>query len=218
MTANCPKPLLPVAGRPFLDYPVQSVLDAGFDRILLLAGYQGEQVEDYAAGWRGRGVRIDCIVETEPAGTGGALHHARELLEETFLLLNGDSFFGFNPRDLESIAPGEPWMAKIALRHLADAGRYGAIETDGERITAFREKSAASAGLINAGTYLLNRAVLEAIPPPPSSIERDVFPRLTAQRWVFGRAYHGEFIDIGVPDDFARAQSLFASGMPKPVA
>ena len=210
LTSDTPKPLLAVAGRPFLDILIESSLGQGFDHILLLAGFCGEQIEAYAAGWRNRGADVKCIVEREAAGTAGALHHARDRLDETFILANGDSFFGIDLRALAEAGSGQAWNARLALRAHADAGRYGAIQTSGERITAFREKAASGAGLINAGIYLLHRAILDAVPPPPSSLEQDVFPEQAAQGLVYGKVFEGPFIDIGVPEDLQRAQTLFA--------
>ena len=210
LTANCPKPLLQVAGRPFLDILIESALARQFDRILLLAGFCGDQVETHARGWRSRNCDVSCIIEKEESGTAGALHHVRALLDETFVLMNGDSYFSIDARSLDSIAAEQDWLAKIALRHHPDAGRYGAIETDGNHVTAFNEKSAGGPGLINAGIYLLKRTILDFVPLPPSSIERDVFPLIAPRGLVYGQAFEGTFIDIGVPEDLARAQTLFA--------
>ena len=216
LSARTPKSLLPVAGRPFLDYLITEALRHGFRQILLLTGYLANQVQAYAKRWRDQGVDIRCVVEPEPAGTGGALHMASPFLDEKFLLINGDSLFAINFLDLLTIAPLDPWLVKIALRSLGDAGRYGRVDLDGERVEAFDEKGRAGPGTINGGVYLLNRGILDQLPTAPCSIERDVFPVLAACGLVSGRVYDAPFIDIGIPQDYRRAQTFVPTLLNRP--
>jgi D-glycero-D-manno-heptose 1,7-bisphosphate phosphatase len=220
---DCPKPLLPVAGRPFVEHVLVNLRRFGFDDILLLAGYQASAVEslygpdsDFARGFPGR-VRV--MVESAPLGTAGALAAAAQALGPWFLLLNGDSFFDINYLDLcREVAFGDGTaVGRIALRRVSDASRYGLVDLAGERVAAFREKPATPMpGLINAGAYWLSRSVLGRIERSPSSLEQDVFPHLARQGVLAGRVYDGFFIDIGIPADLERADEALPMHLTRP--
>jgi len=206
LTAQTPKPLLDVAGRPMLDHLIDVLAAQGVRRVVLLAGHLGGQLQDLARRPR-PGLSVTCIVEPEPAGTGGALAHARHVLDAEFLLLNGDSYFDVDVADLAARGRAIPEAAGIlALRDVPDTSRYGSIVMDGARIAAFAEKRAGS-GLVNGGVYWLRRSVLDHLSALPCSIEQDVFPALAQEGRLFGQEYHGFFIDIGVPEDLVRAQT-----------
>ena len=212
LTAQTPKPLLEVAGRPFLDRLLDELARHQIADILLLAGFGAEQVQARLAGRPGVRVRV----EPRPLGTGGALRLARDALDDAFFLLNGDSLFDINLWDLALVAQGEP---TLALRHVEDAGRYGAAALDRRRITAFAERAPqgasphggpphTAAGLINGGVGVLTRAVVDHIAPDrPVSLEGEVYPELARRGALRGRIYDRPFLDIGVPGDFARAQT-----------
>ena len=209
LTRATPKPLVEVAGRPFLDWLVDEVVRQGVSEVVLLCGYRAAQVEAAMARLAARGVGLVCSVEPEALGTAGALRHARDLLDDTFLLLNGDSLFRIDLADLSRPAPGSDPLARLALRQEPDASRYGGVRLDGERVTGFAEKAAEPApGLINGGVYWVRRTAVEALAPGPASLERDVFPALAEAGRLQGRVYDAPFIDIGVPDALALAQTF----------
>lgn len=221
LTEDRPKPLLDVAGRPFLEHLIREARRFGFDDFLLLAGFRHEQVEAFAAG--GLGETLDCsirvVAEPEPAGTGGALGFARNLLDERFLMMNGDSLFAVNLADLAAHeVPGGAVAGRIALRRVADAARYGVVELGPDRrIAAFRERpDGPGPGLVNGGVYYLDRSVLDGLTAPPCSLERDVFPALASRGLLAGFPSDGFFIDIGVPDDYARAQHALPAALRRP--
>ena len=210
LTSATPKPMLAVAGIPFLRRLVDEILRFGFDEIVLLAGYRAEVVQAYFATAQ-CGARIRVIAELEPLGTGGSLRAAAAALEPSFLLSNGDSWFDFNLLDL-STGDGEQ-AVRIALRHLPDARRFGVVELapDGRVVSMKERPEQPGPGLINGGVYWVNRdKLMVAIPEDrPSSLERELLPALAAAGRLAGRAYDGAFIDIGVPEEFERAQGLF---------
>jgi len=217
LTDRCPKPLIEVGGRPFLEWLIVNLARHGFTDILLLAGYRAEQLQAYETRGADFGCRIRCIVESHPAGTAGALLHACDALADQFLLLNGDSLLDINYLDLctpELSSPNN--LGAIALRRMADTGRYGRVALNGGRITAFAEKAAGGPGLINGGIYWLHKSVLEWIGATPASLEANVLPQLAGAGRLAGRAYDGVFIDIGVPDDLERAQTLVPLTMRRP--
>jgi D-glycero-D-manno-heptose 1,7-bisphosphate phosphatase len=205
LTAETPKPMLPIGGRPFLDILIAEVARHGFQEILLLCGYRAPVVLDRYDGAERHGCRVRCLVEEAPAGTGGALRMAVAALAPEFLLLNGDSFFDINLLDLVTAAPDRSWLGAVALRQMPDTGRFGVVSLEQGMIASFGEKTGAGPGLINGGIYLLRREVVERITAVPCSLERDVLPGLVAEGRLAGRAYDGYFIDIGIPDELARA-------------
>jgi D-glycero-D-manno-heptose 1,7-bisphosphate phosphatase len=195
--------MLPVGGRPFLDVLIDEIARYDlFDEILLLAGHKAESIEKrYAGTARGR-ARLKVSLEQVPLGTAGALVHACELLQERFLLLNGDSFFDFNILDLISRATSG--LVQMALRADVVGDRFGRVMLEGDRVTCFIAPGQGATGPVNAGVYVIDRSIVAGI-APPASLEQDIFPLLAAKGVMGGTAYRGYFIDIGIPDDFARA-------------
>lgn len=209
LTAETPKPLLPVDGHPFLDVLLFELARHGIARILLLAGFAAPKVRQYAltTPLRARfGLNLEVLVEPLPAGTGGALWHARDRLDDAFLLLNGDSWFDINLLELARHAGDPSATVVIAVRHLADASRFGVIEIDEGRVAGFRERPAhPGEGFVSAGIYACRRALVDSL-TPVCSLEADVFPLLARHGKLLAIPFDGYFIDIGVPEDFARAQ------------
>lgn len=220
LTAGTPKPLLPCGDRPFLAWLLRELVRFGVTDILLLTGHLSDQVAAAAAAIEAslpRPARITISSEPFRAGTGGAAFHARERLHERFLLCNGDSLLDCNLANLLSAAAADDdsVTGRMLLRDLPDASRYGVVALDGDRVTGFRERptpgssapgQASTAGLINAGIYLFRRRLLDAL-SPNCSLEADVMPKLAAAGALRGTVADGYFRDIGVPDDFARAQT-----------
>ena len=216
LTACTPKPLLDVGGRPFIEYLIGNLRRFGFDRIVLLVGPFVRAFETELGTGRRFGVSLTLLPEDAPAGTGGALVRARHLLNRRFLLLNGDSFFDFNLLDLVARRTPGPWLVRLALRRVGGAGRYGSVTLEGNRVTAFGEKSASGPGLINAGVYWMKREAVEEIPNLPCSMEIDLLPRFVAGGLVRGAVYEGRFVDIGTPENLERADNLLPRWQRRP--
>ena len=215
LTANTPKPLLRVGDRPFLDYLIEHLRRHGAEHIVLLVGPHEAQYQRYFDERPTFGLQINLVADLPTAGTGGALRHARNVLKERFLLLNGDSYFDFN---LLQLLEGDTGIARIALRHVPNTSRYGQVLLDGDRIIGFGEKSSTGEGLINGGVYWLDREILHELGENSVSIENDIFPRLAINGRLTGAIYNGPFIDIGVPDALARAQNLMPKWRRRPAA
>ena len=222
VTATTPKPLLTVGGRPFLAWLLREVARYGITDVLLLTGHLSEVLQAGLQDLQERLPRaVTLAVSEEPvrAGTGGALHHAREHLHDNFLLLNGDSLFDCDLTPLLVPEPGV--MGRLALRRLPDTSRYGVVELDGDRVTAFRERPAPGqtasvcAGLINGGIYRLDRRVVDRT-TAVCSLERDVLPGLARDGLLRGTESAGWFIDIGIPPDLERAQSELSRRLARP--
>jgi D,D-heptose 1,7-bisphosphate phosphatase len=203
-TKTTPKPMLNVGGRPFLDTLIDEIARYDvFKEILLLAGHRAEIFQTrYAGTARGRS-RIVVALEQEPLGTAGALVHAAGLLQDRFLLLNGDSFFDFNVLDLASRAGSS--LVHMALRRDVAGDRFGRVVLDNGLVRAFIAPGHGAAGPVNAGVYVIDRSVVAGLSHLPASLEQDVLPALAARGAMTGTSYRGYFIDIGIPEDLARA-------------
>lgn len=209
LTADTPKPLLPVGDVPFVEVLIAEARRRGFTKFLLLAGHRAGVVTDYIDGTDVRG-RFDAVVEIAieptPLGTGGALVNALPLLDETFLLVNGDTWFDFNWLDLAAHTLAHGSEVGMSLRLVEKPDRYETIVLEGARIAAFRPRGAGlDRALINGGVYVMRRSAVESL-ACPSSVEADLLPRLVAEGRVTGVAYQGFFIDIGIPETYADAQ------------
>ncbi len=211
LTASTPKPLLPCGDRPFLSWVLRELSRFGVEEIILLSGHLGEAVEAALPAIIAplpKPLRIVCSREPHPAGTGGALFHAREHLAERFLLCNGDSWLDFNLCRMLAEAANDPKDAvgHLTLLQVNDNTRYGAVEIDDARVTAFHPRHGAQACLINAGLYVFDRRILDDV-TPTCSLERDVMPVLAARGALRATVADGYFIDIGTSSDFVRAQT-----------
>lgn len=212
LVADVPKPMLDVAGRPFLAWLLREVSRFGINEAVLLTGHLSGVVEAALPALHAALPQpMRLIVSREPvrAGTGGALHHAAPLLHDRFLLLNGDSFLDvpLGPALTHDEEPGV--LGRLLLRPVPDASRYGLVETRGDRITAFRPRpdpAHAGPATINGGIYVLDRRILDYV-APQCSLEADVLPGLAAAGALRANVGEGWFIDIGIPADLHRAQA-----------
>lgn len=216
LTAVRPKPLLPVGGRPFVYYLLWHARRFGFERALLLAGYKADVLLNELEQLKFDGLEIEVLTEPEPLGTGGAICAARERLDDNFLLLNGDSLFDFNWLSLTDL-PRTSSACDVAmgLRAVADASRYGAAEIDGARVHRFLDRGSSEGGLINGGVYWLNRRALDGF-DGKLSFEQDILPALAAQGRLHAQVQSGFFLDIGVPDSYAEAQTRVPAALCRP--
>jgi D-glycero-D-manno-heptose 1,7-bisphosphate phosphatase len=208
LTAETPKPLLEVGGRPFVDHLIWNLGRHGIKRVVVSAGFRADLFEEHFASAPARGVETAVVVEPEPLGTGGALAFAcRELHDDEALVLNGDTLFDFNYLDLALLRRETGARLALALRQVPDAHRYGAVTTDGTRALSFAEKVADGPGFVSAGVYAVETALLRSLSAAPHSFEKEVLPGLVAAGDVSARAYPGWFVDIGTHEsiEYARA-------------
>lgn len=210
LTADTPKPLLHVGERPFLDVLLHELGRHGIREVVLLASFHHDKISEYVRDnpvAQRFGMQLRVSVEPEQAGTGGALAHALPLAQDEFLVLNGDSWFDINILALEELSARLSYAdVVLTLREIPNADRYGVVVTEGEKVLSFLERQPAPGpGLVNAGIYLMQKKVLEAI-PSIASLERDILPALIEQGRVAATRLDGYFLDIGVPQSFALAQ------------
>jgi D,D-heptose 1,7-bisphosphate phosphatase len=218
LTGGMAKPVVDVGGRPFLDYLLDEASRHGLRRALLLCGYRAD---DLVAAYNGRTIRgmtIETAVEPTPAGTAGALALAADRLDDWFFLINGDSLFDFNWLGLLP-PPGDAGTAWVRMALASGVGgtRYGRVAIEGRLVRDFVPAGALDRP-INAGVYLMRKAILSRIGSLPCSLENDVLPALAKEGLVEGSIIEAPFIDIGIPEDFARAQSLVPRIVRRPAA
>jgi D-glycero-alpha-D-manno-heptose 1-phosphate guanylyltransferase len=214
-----PKPMAPIAGRPFLEILLSQLSRAGCTRVILSVGHLHQVIRNHFAD-SFRGMRVDYIIEEVPLGTGGAIRMAlAQAGEDSVLVLNGDTFlqadytemmrFHLTESEAQSTAPSAPMTMAIAYQ--ADVARYGAVVVRDGHIVGFVEKGTAGPGWINAGAYILNRNLQwPAELPERFSFETDFLaPKIDR---IAPAAYEvdGFFLDIGVPADLDRAQTALA--------
>ena len=207
-----PKSMALVAGVPFLQLLLENLRSQGIREVILGTGYMAEQIEAFFDKGDNIGLHIRYSQEDKPLGTGGALKLAEPLLSDPVVVLNGDSYVEWNLAATVEFFAKKDATVVIVLQAVPDVSRYGSvtIEPDG-RVTEFVEKGTRTgAGLINAGVYLLRKEIVSALPVGEAvSLERDVFPGLLGGK-VYGLVSNGLFIDIGIPTDLHRAQTLLA--------
>jgi D-glycero-alpha-D-manno-heptose 1-phosphate guanylyltransferase len=211
--ADRPKSMALIGGKPFLQLLLERLTSQGVNDVILGTGYMAEKIEGYFDCGSKLAMRIHYSREYEPLGTGGSLKLAEPLISDPVLVLNGDSYVEWSLVPMLELFRAKDADMVIVLHAVSDVARYGSVALDNDgRITQFLEKGLQTGhGLINAGVYLLRKQIVHEFPAGTAiSLERDVFPRLL-NRGVYGLVCPGLFIDIGVPDDFKRAQALLAS-------
>ncbi|MBP7831144.1 MAG: NTP transferase domain-containing protein [Kiritimatiellae bacterium] len=242
--ADRPKALVPLAGRPFLEWQLEWLTRGGITRVHIAAGYMADRLLDWL---REHGEElqsgVQCSVfsvqelftihhspctislsrEPAPLGTGGGLKYVEPwIATDPCLVLNGDSLL---PRlDFQSLekawhAVSRDWKsppAMLAVTRIEEAGRYGTVEFDeARRVTAFREKARRESGWVNGGVYVVPRRVLDSLEPGRTlSLETDVFPSLAEQGLLAAFAAPAPLLDMGTPEGLAVLESFLATGAP----
>lgn len=214
---DLPKPMAPVIGRPFLEYQIAYWLAQGIRRVVLSVGYRREAIMEYF-GQRYLGAEIVYAPEERPLGTGGALLNAARYLGSgaDFLVLNGDTYFEVSLPALQAAHHAADADMTLALRCLDVNDRYSGVRL-GEKSEVLefqRRDEPVRERLVNGGVYLVNPRVLQDIPLPPDrslSLEDEVLPDLLKRgNRILGHVVTGRFLDIGLPDDYLRAEKMLA--------
>ena len=227
LTINTPKPMLPVAGVPFTVHQITRARDAGVTRIILATSYKAEIFRSFIED-ADLGIEVVIATEDEPLGTGGAIRHALPYLtsgpNDPVLIFNGDVLTGLDIAGLVQHHRDTSSDVTLYLTPVDDPRAYGLVPTDHTgRVTAFLEKPKTAEEIItnniNAGCYVFNRSVIDAIPAGrPVSVERETFPELlTSGALVSGRVDSGYWLDLGTPLSFVQgSRDLVLGRAPSP--
>jgi len=208
LTYKVPKPMLEINNRPMLEYVIENLREQGVGKVILSVGYLAEMIRGHFGDGSSLGVEITYVEEAEPMGTAGPLDLAREHLDETFLMLNGDVLSRVDVHDLIRFHRRNGGIATIVLTTVEDPSAFGVVSIKGNDVLGFVEKpkrEEAPSNLINAGMYVLEPEVLDYVSKGPAMIEREVFPVLAREGKLKGYLYEGKWIDIGTPEKLREA-------------
>lgn len=207
---DVPKPMAPVCGKPFLQHLLDDLCAKGVQRVILAVGYKAECIESFFKN-EYRGMELIYSREDTPLLTGGALKKALSICrEKEIFLFNGDTFFDVDLQAMARLHQEKGALLTIAVKQMRDFERYGTVEIDPQgRIVRFVEKRPCREGAINGGVYLIKRDALGEIAADKFSFETEYLEKKVSGGQFYAFASDGYFIDIGVPQDYAKAQEDF---------
>lgn len=217
ITKSVPKPMVPVAGKPYLEHQLAELKRQGVADILLLVGYLGERVEAHFGDGTGFGLRVRYSREQTPQGTGGGLRDAAAMLADEFLLIYGDSYLPINyPAVLLRLADDPAAVGVAVVYDNAESTTVpNNVALDGSGYVARYAKDVPQTPdlrYVEAGVLAFRRAIADVLPAGrPVSLEKDIFPVLIARRQLLGFPTRQRFYDIGTPDRLAVVENLFAA-------
>ncbi|WP_370979188.1 sugar phosphate nucleotidyltransferase [Agaribacterium sp. ZY112] len=211
VSGDTPKPLVAVGGTPFLHYILSQLSGAGFNRIVLAAGYRAEDFMGFLEDYQYLGAEIIVSVEKQPLGTGGAIRLASDYLSgDSFLVVNGDTYSDVNL--FEFLNYGVSHLPSLSLVgvYVDDASRYGSLTLgEGDRVISMGEKSLRGPAFINSGLYYVSKMLISGWGKGESfSFEKDVLESCDTKIYCYKSK--GYFIDIGVPEDYYKANNKFS--------
>lgn len=208
---NVPKPMAPVAGKPFLYWLLTYISKFNPSKIILSTGYLNHAVEEYF-GDNFNNIKVVYSNEQEPLGTGGAIKKALEYSDtENCLILNGDTFFKIDYYSFLQFHINQKNDFSMALKEIENPLRYGTVKLESSQIKEFKEKTdGVKIGFINAGVYLFNKSLLKHLPEEEKfSFEKDFLEKNVNKLNLSGWVSDGYFIDIGIPEDYKKANDEF---------
>ena len=209
---DVPKSMALINGHPFIEYLLNYLRGQGIEKVICSVGYKKEDIQSHL-GNQFKNIPIEYAVEKDPLGTGGGIINAFKLVEgNSAFVLNGDSMFRLDLKALSQLHSNVSADITLALRFLEETERYGSVRIDDQkRITGFNEKgSGTGPGYINGGSYLINKSyIFSPVFPEKFSIEKECFEKYCTESRFYGFPSKGYFLDIGIPEDFYRAQYEF---------
>lgn len=206
---DIPKPMAPIAGKPFLWYVLKWISGYSVNKIVLSTGYKTEIIKDHF-GSSFSNIPLEYAIEDKPLGTGGGLMNAvKSLTGKDFLVINGDTFFPVDLKKLFIYHTDHSGFITVALKHMRDFSRYGTVECKGDFIVRFHEKEPCRDGLINGGIYVMNRKLLISDDHPEVfSLEKEILEKNAGRGVLRCLTFEDPFIDIGIPEDYKRAAEI----------
>jgi D-glycero-alpha-D-manno-heptose 1-phosphate guanylyltransferase len=207
-----PKVLAPVNGKPFLSFVLDYLQKNGIETVVLSVGYKAELIQQ-EFGDNYKGLKLIYAIESSPLGTGGAMKLALEKNKaEMLFILNGDTFFDIDLKELENFHLQNKSTCTLALKKMKNVDRYGNVEIDAAgKILAFSEKKFREEAVINGGIYCINRGILIHYPVnTPFSFETNYLENKPQAKNIFGKLFDNYFMDIGVPEDYQQFQKDYS--------
>ena len=205
---NLPKPLAPINGNPFIKYVLEWLYKNNISKVVMSVGYKWEKIfADLGNNYKN--IKIKYSIESKPLGTGGAILNSLKLINgDHFLVINGDTLFEINLNQFQLYHKKNNFDVSMGLKHLNNFDRYGKVIVDNKgRIINFLEKEKTKNGIINCGIYLMNKKIINFLPRLDNfSFEKDFLEKNTHNLNFGGFIQNEYFIDIGIPEDFEKAQ------------
>ena len=207
---DLPKPMAPVAGRPFMEYLLLWLSDNGIKKVVVSAGYKPGSIIDHF-GNSFEGISLEYAIEDKPLGTGGAVRFAMNRISgKELLIINGDTSFPIDLVKFIRMHRLSKGLFSLALKRMMDFSRYGSVECRGDMVIRFNEKKYCSDGLINGGIYLAEKNLFDSGTfPEVFSLEKDLLEKEAGSGKLRCQVFDDPFIDIGIPEDYKKAQELF---------
>jgi D-glycero-alpha-D-manno-heptose 1-phosphate guanylyltransferase len=208
VVSDLPKCMAPVNNRPFLDYVIDHLLQQGISHFIFSVGYKSDAIIQHIQSNYPK-LHANFAIEDSPLGTGGGIHYACTFAKETnTIIVNGDTFFNVNLSELAKLHIDQHAECTLALKPMHDFERYGVVTiNEKHQITGFQEKKYYKSGMINGGIYALNIPLFTQHHFPTAfSFEKDYLERNFSKEIFWGYISDAYFIDIGIPEDFAKAQ------------
>lgn len=211
LTYDIPKPMVPIVNKPYMEHQIDALLRHGFDEIIFALGYKSEAFSSYFGDGSRWGARFWHVVEDEPLGTAGAVKNVESLLDDTFLVFNGDVLSGIDLTALVALHRERGAVGTLALTPVEDPSQYGVVVTEADgRVRSFIEKpprESAPTNAINAGVYVLEPSVVHAMPAGRRwMFEHNVFPDLLAAgKPLYASLSDAYWLDIGSPSRYLQA-------------
>jgi D-glycero-alpha-D-manno-heptose 1-phosphate guanylyltransferase len=209
---NLPKPMATITGIPFLKYLLKYLEQNKINTIIMSIGYMSDKIRHF---FRDEffGMQIKYSEEEIPLGTGGAIRKSLEICKaEDVFVINGDTFFDVNLFELQKFHKEQNADISISLKELENPSRYGTLEIKDGRIIAFKEKQQINRGYINGGIYCIKKDLFDKFKMPDKfSFETEFLSIFTDKLKMHGLQFYGNFIDIGIPEDYELAQTLIPS-------
>ena len=216
LTNDVPKPLVPVNGKPLLEWNVRLLVAQGVEEVLLAIGYKAEKIMDYFDDGSRFGVSVDYVIEQEPLGTAGAVKLAEEKLDDVFFCMNADEITNVDLQKMAEFRASRGGIAALYLHEAKDVSGLGVVKTDGDRISAFVEKPDPAnppSRLISGGRYVFDKKIVNFIAIGKQSLERDVFPKLAEKGSLLGYADKNAYWStINSLDQLKKVEKDFAEG------
>lgn len=207
---DIPKTMVDVNGMPFLETTLQWLNKFNINKVVLAVGYKKEYIKNYF-GNNYKNIKLVYSEEEEPLGTGGAIKKAlKECMDDNVIVMNGDVLARVNLNKMFENHLSSDSIMTIAVKEMTNFDRFGVVKFNKDRITKFEEKKYVKKGFMNTGIYIMNKNIFKnKIEDKSFSIETDYLSKYVNKDKIFPFIFNGEFIDIGIPEDYKKIQDLF---------
>ena len=201
---DIPKPMVLITGKPFLEHQIRFLKDQGITEIIFAVHHHADKIKSYFGNGHRFGVNITYSEEEIPLGTAGAIKQAEKYIDDTFLVLNGDSYSQIDLKDFFDFHKNKKSGFTIGLTKTKDPIHYGSVVLRENKILEFSEKIN-SEGFVNAGIYIFEPKIFDHIEKEKNtSLERDIFPKLSKGNVLYGYHFEGYFMDLGRPETYGK--------------